>query len=377
MISNVLSKLRTNLFGSGPQRAGSGTSGFTKTDNISLTKSPISSLDSNPLSYGTYQFPKDVFENQQLGHYMVFYVNVQDRSKFNYNSTVKKFQGPTEEVGTQSAAARKRWKQNQTTGTNSGTGEPNLFESTRNQNALQGLTAQYKTTTRISNSIALYLPANVSDTTSATYDDTPTGVLGMAAKDLGSLGESLFAKDYAAMGKEGAGVLKKFADEAFKRMGSALAESLTGAEGAIPLANRVFGQADNPFVEVFFNSMDVRSFTYNFNFAPRNKDETAEIQQIIQLFRFHMAPELQTGNSRYYTLPATFDIHYMYKAENGNGYENDYFNRIGTCVLQNVTTNYTPNGVKSFGDGAPTQITMSLQFKETEVLTKAKINEGY
>ena len=148
----------------------------------------------------------------------------------------------------------------------------------------------------------------MTDTTSATYDDTPTGVLGMAAKDLGSLGESLFAKDYAAMGEEGAGVLKKFADEAFKRMGSALAESLTGAEGAIPLANRVFGQADNPFVEVFFNSMDVRSFTYNFNFAPRNKDETAEIQQIIQLFRFHMAPELQTGNSRYYTLPATFDI---------------------------------------------------------------------
>ena len=160
-------------------------------------------------------------------------------------------------------------------------------------------------------------------------------------------------------------------------MGSALAESLAGAEGAIPLANRVFGQADNPFVEVFFNTMDVRSFTYNFNFAPRNEEETNEIQQIIQLFRFHMAPELQLNNSRYYTLPATFDIHYMYKAQNGNGYENDYFNRIGTCVLQNVSTNYTPNGVKSFGDGAPTQITMSLTFKETEVLTKAKINEGY
>ena len=85
MISNVLSKLRTNLFGSGPQRAGSGTSGPTKTDNISLTKSPISSLDSNPLSFGTYQFPKDVFENQQLGHYMVFYVNVTDKSKYDYS----------------------------------------------------------------------------------------------------------------------------------------------------------------------------------------------------------------------------------------------------------------------------------------------------
>ena len=65
-------------------------------------------------------------------------------------------------------------------------------------------------------------------------------------------------------------------------------------------------------MEVLFNSMGVRKFTYNFNFAPRNEDETMEIQQIIQLFRFHMAPELQSANGRYLTLPSEFDIHYMF-----------------------------------------------------------------
>ena len=55
-----------------------------KRQDIGLTKSPISSLDSDPLRFGTYQFPKDVFENQQLGHYMVFYVNEQERSKYDY-----------------------------------------------------------------------------------------------------------------------------------------------------------------------------------------------------------------------------------------------------------------------------------------------------
>ena len=123
--------------------------------------------------------------------------------------------------------------------------------------------------------------------------------------------------------------------------------------------------------------MQIRSFTYNFNFAPRNEAETAEIQQIIQLFRYHMAPELQGKNSRYLTLPSEFDIHYMYKAENGNSFENDFYNRIATCVLENVNTNYTPGGVRSFANGAPTQITMSLTFKETELLTKEKINQGY
>ena len=223
----------------------------------------------------------------------------------------------------------------------------------------------------------MYLPPNISDTTSATYEDTPTGILGFSANTILDLVNAGQLKDYELMGKLSAEAGGAFSKEALKRLAGSLAEALTGAEGAVPLANRIFGSADNPFVEVFFNTMNVRTFTYNFNFAPRNEAETMEIQQIIQLFRFHMAPELQGTNSRYYTLPSEFDIHYMYKAANGVGYENDYYNRIGTCVLENVSTNYTPNGVKSFADGAPTQITMSLTFRETETLTKEKINQGY
>ena len=57
--------------------------------------------------------------------------------------------------------------------------------------------------------------------------------------------------------------------------------------------------------------------------------------------------------------------------------ENNYYNRVATCVLQNCEVNYTPTGVKSFEDGGPTQTTMSLTFKETELLTKDLIAEGY
>ena len=45
--------------------------------------------------------------------------------------------------------------------------------------------------------------------------------------------------------------------------------------------------------------------------------------------------------------------------------------------LAGVDVDYTPGGVKSFADGSPTQITMGLSFKETELLTKEKINAGY
>ena len=387
MISSTLKRLKSNLFG-GPGNTGFSKPPPSKVQNIGMTPTPTSSLDSDPLSFGTYQFPRDVFENQQLGHYMVFYVNVQDRSKYAYGTSgnATRYDAELEDefyvdkpkdIGTKSYANRLKVARNKITGTNRATDKTLLSDPGRNSARLQGLSSVRKTTTRITDSIALYLPPNVADSTSAQYEDTPTGILGVAATDIVRGVKAFNEDDFELIGSLGGKALKETFQEILKNLGGGAVEALTGNEGAIPLANKVFGRADNPFVEVFFNTMNIRTFTYNFNFAPRNEDETMEIQQIIQLFRFHMAPDLQEVNSRYLTLPSEFDIHYMYKANDGQSYENDYYGRIGTCVLENVTTNYTPNGVKSFADGAPTQITMSLTFRETEVLTKEKINAGY
>ena len=77
------------------------------------------------------------------------------------------------------------------------------------------------------------------------------------------------------------------------------------------------------------------------------------------------------------TLPSEFDIHYMYQAADGKASENDYYNKISTCVLSDCKVNYTPNGVSSFEDGSPTAIKMDLTFEETEMMTKGRIDEGY
>ena len=387
-IVNTLSKLKSNLFGK-PGASGFPTYPPSKVDGIGMTKTPTGSLDIDPLRFGTYQFPKDVFENGQLGHYMVFYVNQQNRSKYAYGK-VKGYNGPdagedldaaTNGTGLQSQADRLKLKKNKITGTNKSTYGTDLSiggPGSRNSLALQGLGEARKTTTRITDSIALYLPANVIDQTTARYEDMTTGLAGKVIGNVSNLVTSYSDKDYEKVGDAIAGGLKTFATEALRRIGAVTAEGLLNSEGIIGSVNKLFGQADNPFVEVLFDSMNVRKFTYNFNFAPRNEAETMEVQQIIQLFRFHMAPELQGNNARYLTLPSTFDIHYMYKANNGEAYENDYFTRLSTCVLQDCNVNYTPGDkVRTFADGAPTQITMSLTFSETEVLTKERINEGY
>ena len=90
-----------------------------------------------------------------------------------------------------------------------------------------------------------------------------------------------------------------------------------------------------------------------------------------------MLPEINGGSSAFMTLPSTFDIHYMYQLSSNVAKENNFYTKIATCVLKGCDVDYTPNGVKSFASGAPTQITMSLSFQETEMLTKQHVNRGY
>ena len=403
---NSLNKLKSNIFG------GPGNTGFTKPPatrvaKLGLKDTPTSLLDVDPTAFASYSYPRDVTNNVQNGHYMLFYINVQNRSKFEYQNP----EGG--KLTTVTKVSKKKWKaeggkvigydarekKNITEGTyynevkdvkgehkgeveyyrkRAGAPSVSQFEDgSRNRNSRGGIAGKMPTTTRISDSVAIYLPPNVQDSLGATYNDTETGMLGFAAAAGLDFSNAVGAKDYEAAANALVGGAAGVLTEGAKKAGAALAETLAGAEGAAGMVNRVFGQADNPYVEVLFQAMEVRTFTYNFTFAPRSEEETKDVQEIIQLFRFHMVPELQGGAARFLTLPSEFDIHYMYIGKDGTNTENEYYNKIATCVCTNVTVDYTPGKVSSFTDGAPTQITMGITFKETETLTKDKVNAGY
>ena len=248
-----------------------------------------------------------------------------------------------------------------------------------------GINSRYQTTTRITDSVALYLPSGIGNTTSATYGDFQTGVAGYLAMSGLDIVSELRNRDFQGAAEKIFGVGGTLITEAAKKLAVAGIETFTGSEGIQQSVDKAFGQTLNPYIEVAFNSTGMRTFDYTFKFAPKSKKETDEVQAIIQLFRFHMLPEMKSSAHRYLTLPSTFDIHYMWQSGiDERGYtsvmakENSFYNKIATCVLTNVDVNYTPNGqVQSFADGAPTQIDMSLSFKETEMLTKQHIQEGF
>jgi len=383
-----LNKLKSNLFG-GAGNTGETKPPATRVQDIDLQSSPTGILQGDPFNFSTLSYPLNVENNYQNGHYMLFYVNVQDKTKYTYNeeSIVEIPAADTQLGSTKGQSAKevryqklleikkKVYKGDNAAGAGGGVSAQETSGGGGKTSSLarkKGVSSNFNNTHRITDSVAMYLPPSVEDTTTANYNDSKTGIAGflvatgVAAKggDAAKIAKSLVAGTEGILG-----------DMAAKSIG-AVAE-LAGAEGGEALVKKAFGEADNPYMEVLFDSMSLRTFTYNFNMAPRNKQEAYEIQRIIQLFRFHMAPELRPGINRYLGLPSQFDIHYMFLSRDGNTSENNYYNRVATCVLQDCKVNYTPNGVKSFEDGGPTATTMSLTFKEIELLTKDKIAEGY
>jgi len=57
--------------------------------------------------------------------------------------------------------------------------------------------------------------------------------------------------------------------------------------------------------------------------------------------------------------------------------QNDKIHRHTSCVLTDLAINYAPNGMfNTFDDGMPTQIDITLSFRELALLTKDKVKDG-
>ena len=412
LLSNTLNNLKQNVIGSalGKLTAGVGTGGtapILRKAAIGMDdSSPLAVLGNDPLAFSSLAYPKDVTDDMTNGHYMVFYVNVPNQSEVEYKDGatsakvgeyVRKNKLVTDAEG---KIAYKTLPQGVSPGgpgfstpiqaikdkvnaklSGFGTGAIGSLgtvlrrgENRRKQNNMNG---RLGLTHRISDSVTLYLPPNVQDVLNATYNSMATGLAGAAMAGAAAAAGAYNNDDFEKSIKSGLDVAGGVMSDALAKSAAGVAETLTGGEGLREAGLKGIGAADNPYMEVLFDKVGMREFNYSFTFAPKNPDESEDIKKIINLFRFHMLPELRGEAARFLTLPSEFDIHYMFMGEDGAATENTYYHKISTCVLQSLSVDYTPNGVKSFSNGAPTQISLSLSFKETQAMTKELVNEGF
>ena len=130
--------------------------------------------------------------------------------------------------------------------------------------------------------------------------------------------------------------------------------------GASPqaLISRATGQVPNPNLELLFSGVNLRSFSFAFDFAPRSYAEGQMVLRIISAFKKSIVPKQQSGIL--IGAPSVFQLQYKQ-----GQYAHPFLNSFKPCALVNMSVNYTGSGTyATYADGTPVHMQLQLQFKE-------------
>lgn len=237
--------------------------------------------------------------------------------------------------------------------------------------------------------VALYMPANVSVSYGAEWNpinmfitQDQRGSLKTDATDLLNQTSISSALDKVSNILSGSGQ-DAIMTAISKSIGQAVLNETAIGQGASAIA----GKTVNPMTALAFRSVNLRKFRFNFELLARSVAESESIRQIINIFKYGMHPASvknvsvagqsdATANSlaekTFLNYPDTFDI-YLFSPSMR------YLFQIQRSVLLNMDVNYNGRDVASFfkGTGAPTNINLTLDFQETEFLTKERVVSGY
>lgn len=254
-----------------------------------------------------------------------------------------------------------------------------------------------KGTKRTNTAICLYVPEAVSMNHTMSYKEEELGIIGQVAGGNNSILDNKVMTDIGV--NLGMGVMSTIFGEALGKIAGVVTGVATKSAGNAALAEAIgssvskvlsdanikgnagaaAGVAVNPHNEVLFQGVEFRKFEYKFSFYPKSKDESEQVEQIINAFRFHMHPEIASWSSgRFFIYPSDFDITFWHWDETSNNpnKENGHIYAASTCVLESMDVNYTPAGqFITHREGYPVGIEIVLRFKETEIMTKDRLAE--
>jgi hypothetical protein len=237
--------------------------------------------------------------------------------------------------------------------------------------AAVGAFTEATSTVRLLSAIELYVAAPPSAEYAAEWQNADIGALAgtLASGGIGANGAELNFTDIL---KDG-GSLATFAGRSVIQAAAAIPREL-GISGDLGAGIEATSKkVANPYREQLFKNMGFRSFGFSYKFNPRNNKELKSVMEIIQLFKYHMHPEIDP--SRLYLIyPSEFNIEYRYK-----GKRNEYVHKISTCALTNVRVTYGSSDFTTFSgtNGAPSEINLDLTFSELETLSNDRIGQDW
>jgi hypothetical protein len=146
-----------------------------------------------------------------------------------------------------------------------------------------------------------------------------------------------------------------------------IARAITSGIGKMGL-NKL-GYVFNPQEQQIFEGIEFREYEMTFVFTPVSEREANTVKEIIKTFRKYAAPTINNKLSGFFfTPPSVFDVSFFF-----NGQPNHNLNPIRRSVVTNITVDYAPNGWAALRNGAPVQTTMTVSFRETELVDRTSI----
>jgi len=309
-------------------------------------------------------FPSNIGENSEQGHYMIININVPNRSTYDSINNQRMFSrfGPGGEQLSKTDVLRFNM-------------DPLYFDKNGTSQGGANKFSAPRQTRRIKESIVLYIPDTMQFNQSNIYEDVSLTAI---AGDIGKMGilttSSLlsgFAGSFSstlASGVEGLGNI-------FSTLAGAAAEGGSLNNNLLQKGLGLTGRPVNPKIEVLFKNTPQREFDFMFLFAPENEKDSLAMQQIIKTLRFHAAPEIDAKSYGFtLTPPSELDITFFDK-----GVENTNIPRINTCVIENISVDYAPGGSgwQTFSNGHPVMARLTIKLRETEVLSKLRVAQGF
>ena len=383
VLTGITNSVRSTIAGRLNSAASSGLGSLRNTTIEGATSALDAISKKTKFSTTVLSYPANVTDDPQQGHYIVFNVNAFTPGKAQSPKMKKAFKEVADLIkreGLQESGDEGAFPQvpsNQIEGSESLANQLPASPSSANGRSGRSLLAQ-KPTIRQEAVISLYMPPSVQVSYDVKYADQEIGTLAM----LGSEAIKAFTGGSGSTETKLTAAAKALAPGAKEGITNLLNASLdTLAPGARALQQIESGKVITPRMEMMFEGVGRRSFSYTFAFMPKSVQEAKTIENIIYTFKENMMPEYSNPNTRReMNIPNTFDITYMYQNK-----VNGFINKVSSCFLQNISVQYGADRYTAyestdskFGKGTPPQKSqITLQFVELETLSKDMIKEGY
>ena len=339
---------------------------------VDLSTNPAGKLTNRPTKYSTKSlaYPAGVEGDDMQGHYIIFEILTQNKAKLTAAKNKKDalaavVASETDRAATLASMTSAQKKANEAVKNYNAISSKKTDDGIRSLSGGNSIQLSSKATTRIATQIALYMPPSISVQYESKYGGQNIGPLAAAGKG---------AID-AFTGKNGATAetaLRGVLDEGAKFVETGLMKALdTVAPGATALLALEKGAIRTPKMELMFEGIGRRRFSYEFTFIPKDAAEAETIKDIVYQFKYHMASNYSDTTFREMEIPSFFNI--VYKYQNA---DNPFLNKISTCALEKMDVSYGGDRFVSYEGGVPQTTKISLKFKELEIITKSAIAAG-